>query len=54
MTLTAHPGALGLLGIALVTSGVYLVQATRWAGIAAAGPDRPQAAEEPGRGPGSV
>ena len=28
------PGALGLLGIALVTVGVYLVQATRWARLA--------------------
>ena len=48
------PGALGLLGIALVTGGVYLVQATRWARIAAAGSDRPLTAEEPGRGPGSA
>lgn len=48
------PGALGLLGIALVTAGVYLVQATRWARIAAAGPDRPETAEEPGPGPGSA
>ncbi|MEX1335191.1 MAG: DMT family transporter, partial [Candidatus Limnocylindrales bacterium] len=28
------PGAFGLLGIALVTMGVYLVQSTRWARIA--------------------
>jgi drug/metabolite transporter (DMT)-like permease len=28
------PGAIGLLGIALVSGGVYLVQSTRWARIA--------------------
>jgi drug/metabolite transporter (DMT)-like permease len=31
------PGALGLLGIALVSTGVYLVQSTRWARIASSG-----------------
>jgi drug/metabolite transporter (DMT)-like permease len=46
------PGALGLLGIALVTAGVYLVQSTRWARIAASA--RPRTAEEPGAGPGSA
>ena len=48
------PGALGLLGIALVTGGVYLVQATRWARMAPAAADQPQTAEEPGRMPGSA
>ena len=31
------PGAFGLLGIALVSAGVYVVQATCWARIAQAG-----------------
>ena len=33
------PGAFGLLGIALVTAGVYVVQSTRWARIAQAESD---------------
>jgi len=47
------PGALGLLGIGIVTGGVYLVQSTRWDRIAreVAGPRTP---EEPGGGPGSA
>jgi drug/metabolite transporter (DMT)-like permease len=48
------PGALGLLGIGLVSAGVYVVQATRWARIAAVGAIPPVAAEEPGTGPGSA
>jgi drug/metabolite transporter (DMT)-like permease len=45
------PGAFGLLGIALVTVGVYLVQATRWARIAGEGSEM-VVAEDVG-GPGS-
>ncbi len=48
------PGAFGLLGIACVTVGVYLVQATRWVRIAQEGRVDRQTAEEPGTGPGSV
>jgi drug/metabolite transporter (DMT)-like permease len=48
------PGALGLVGIALVTVGVYVVQATRWARIAAGPAGVVQATEEPGTRPGSV
>ena len=48
------PGALGLLGIALVTIGVYVVQATRWARPAPAGPVVTRTPEEPGSGPGSA
>ncbi len=47
------PGAYGLLGIGLVTCGVYLVQSTRWARIARAG-DEDRTAREPGPGPGSA
>ena len=47
------PGAVGLLGIGLVTGGVYLVQSTRWARIAREGVP-PQTPEEPGTGPGSA
>jgi drug/metabolite transporter (DMT)-like permease len=47
------PGAIGLLGIGLVTGGVYLVQATRWNRIAHEGPVTDQIAPEPGSGPGS-
>ncbi len=44
------PGAFGLLGIALVSAGVYLVQATRWARIAQleAAPDTKKPGETPG------
>jgi len=52
--LDESPGAYGMLGIALVTVGVYLVQATRWARIAHSGANDPQAAEEPGSEPGSA
>ena len=48
------PGAFGLLGIALVTVGVYLVQATRWNRIAQEGPVNDQTVEEPGPRPGSA
>ncbi len=47
------PGAVGLLGIALVTGGVYLVQSTRWARIASEGAGS-RTAEEPGGRPGSA
>jgi len=49
------PGAPGLLGIALVSTGVYLVQSTRWARIATAdGPAANQAddTKKPGGVPG--
>ena len=48
------PGALGLLGIALVSAGVYVVQATRWARIAATESVPLDTAEEPGQKPGSA
>ncbi len=47
------PGAYGLLGIGLVTAGVYLVQSTRWARIASQGSPL-QTPEEPGSRPGSA
>lgn len=47
------PGAIGLLGIGLVTGGVYLVQSTRWARIASQGAG-PRTPGEPGGRPGSV
>ncbi len=47
------PGAIGLLGIGLVTGGVYLVQATRWNRIAQEVPVTDQTSQEPGSGPGS-
>jgi drug/metabolite transporter (DMT)-like permease len=47
------PGAFGLLGIGLVTAGVYLVQSTRWARIARSD-GMAQAVREPGPGPGSA
>jgi drug/metabolite transporter (DMT)-like permease len=37
------PGAFGLLGIALVTMGVYVVQSTRWARIARSASDAGEA-----------
>ena len=40
------PGAFGLLGIAMVSAGVYLVQSTRWARIAA--PDMKRPGDTPG------
>lgn len=40
------PGTFGLLGIALVSVGVYVVQATRWARIAQAGANEDASKEE--------
>jgi drug/metabolite transporter (DMT)-like permease len=42
------PGALGLLGIGLVSLGVYVVQATRWSRIARDETDTKKPGDEPG------
>jgi len=42
------PGALGLLGIGLVSLGIYAVQATRWARIAQGEPDTKKPGTRPG------
>ena len=47
------PGAFGLLGIAAVSVGVYLVQATRWARIAGGGADRMITKDAGGPGTGT-
>jgi drug/metabolite transporter (DMT)-like permease len=42
------PGAFGLLGIALVSLGIYVVQATRWSRIARGETDTQKPGGEPG------